>query len=135
MESSSFTPPLAAVFVAAASTFVLGGLWYGPLFAKRWQRLTGLTDEQLAAGSPARTFGLAFALAFVQAWVFAMFLGPEPSLALGLGAGAAAGLCWVGAAFGINDLFERRPLALWATNAGYHTLAFSLLGLVLALWP
>lgn len=135
MENTSFTPPLIAVLVAAMSSFLLGGLWYGPLFARRWQELTGLSDERLASGSPARVFGLSFVLAIVQAWVFAMFLGPDPSLALGLGAGASAGLCWVGAAFGINDLFERRPFALWAINAGYHTLAFTLYGLILALWP
>jgi len=135
MENAAFTPPLFAVLVAALSSFLLGGLWYGPLFARRWQRLTGLSDERLAAGGPARVFGLSFVLALVQAWVFAMFLGPDPSLALGLGAGASAGLCWVGAALAINDLFERRPFGLWAINAGYHTLAFTLYGLILALWP
>lgn len=136
METAApFTPSILAVLVAAVSSFLLGGLWYGPLFAKRWQRLAGLSDERLKAGNPARIFGLSFVLAFVQAWVFAMFLGPDPALPFALGAGASAGLCWVGAAFGINDLFERRPAALWAINAGYHTLAFSLFGLVFGLWP
>jgi len=134
MESASFQPSIASVFVAATSSFVLGGLWYGPLFGKRWQRLAGLSDERLRASHPAKVFGTAFVLAVIQAWVFAMFLGPTPSLALGLGAGASAGLCWVGAAFAINDLFERRPLGLWAVNAGYHTLAFTLYGLIFGLW-
>jgi len=134
METAAFQPSIVKVLAAAASSFVLGGLWYGPLFGKRWQRLAGLTDQQLAAGNPARIFGASFLLAIVQAWVFAMFLGPEPSLALGLGAGVSAGLCWVGAAFGVNDLFERRPLALWAVNAGYQTLAFTLFGLIFGLW-
>ena len=134
MESAAFQPSIVKVLAAAASSFVLGGLWYGPLFGKRWQRLTGLTEQQLDAGSPARVFGISFLLAIVQAWVFAMFLGPDPSLALGLGAGASTGLCWVGAALGVNDLFERRPLGLWAVNAGYHTIAFTLYGLVFGLW-
>jgi hypothetical protein len=134
METAAFQPSIVKVLVAAVSSFVLGGLWYGPLFGKLWQRLTGLTEQQLAAGNQARIFGLSFVLAFVQAWVFAMFLGADPSLALGLGAGASAGLCWVGAAFGINDLFERRSFGLWAVNAGYHTLAFTLYGLLFALW-
>jgi hypothetical protein len=134
METAAFQPSIVKVLVAAVSSFVLGGLWYGPLFSKPWQRLAGLTEQQLAAGGPAKVFGLSFVLALVQAWVFAMFLGPNPSLALGLGAGFSAGLCWVGAAFGINDIFERRPLALWAVNAGYHTLAFTLYGLIFALW-
>lgn len=134
METAvSFTPSILKVLVAALASFVVGGLWYGPLFGKAWQRLVGLADEQLKGGT-ARVFGVSFLLAVVQAWVFAMFLGPNPSLALGLGAGASAGLCWVGAAFGINDLFERRSLPLWAINAGYHTVAFTLYGLVFALW-
>ena len=131
--AQSFTPSLLKVLVAALASFLLGGLWYGALFAKTWQRLAGVADAALATGQ-ARVFGISFVLAFVQAWVFAMFLGPNPSLALGLGAGASAGLCWVGFALGINDLFERRPFGLWAINAAYHTLAFTIYGLLFALW-
>ncbi|MFN7942126.1 MAG: DUF1761 domain-containing protein [Thermoanaerobaculia bacterium] len=134
MESATFSPSLLHVLVAAVSSFVLGGLWYGPLFGKAWQRLAGLSDEALRARHPARLFGVSFVLAFAQAWIFAMFLGPRPALALGLGAGVSAGLGWVGAAFAINDLFERRRLPLWAINAGYHTLAFTLYGLIFGLW-
>lgn len=125
-----------AVLVAATSSFVLGGLWYSPvLFGKPWQRLTGLSDETLAGGNMALIFGGAFVLSLVASFVFAMFLGPRPSLQLGLGAGFSAGLCWVAASFGINYLFERKPFALFAINGGYHTLQFTLIGLVLALWP
>jgi hypothetical protein len=42
-----------------------------------------------------------------------------------------AGLCWVAASFGINYLFERKNLALFAINGGYHTLQFTLIGLIL----
>jgi hypothetical protein len=63
-----------------------------------------------------------------------MFLGPEPAPAFAIGVGALAGLCWVGASVGINDLFELRPRKLWAINAGYHTLGFTLFGVVFGLW-
>jgi hypothetical protein len=125
-----------AVLVAALSGFVLGGLWYSPvLFGKAWQKETGLSDEQLAQANMALIFGLAFVLCVIASFVFAMFLGPRPPLALGLGAGFSAGLCWVGASFGINYLFERKSLKLFLINAGYHTLQFTLIGLILALWP
>ncbi|HBD19770.1 MAG TPA: DUF1761 domain-containing protein [Arenimonas sp.] len=125
-----------AVLVAAVSSFVLGGLWYSPvLFGKAWQRETGLSDETLAGGNMALIFGLAFVLSLAAAFVFALFLGPRPSLELGVGAGASAGLFWVASSFGINYLFERKSLKLFAINAGYHTLQFTLIGLVLALWP
>lgn len=125
-----------AVLTAALASFVLGGLWYSPmLFGKAWQRETGLSDEKLAGGNMALIFGLAFVLCVAAAFVFAMFLGPRPPLALGLGAGASAGLFWVSSSFGINYLFERKSLKLFLINAGYHTLQFTLIGLILALWP
>jgi predicted membrane protein len=131
---AAFVPSLVRVLVAAAATFMLGGLWYGPLFGKAWQRRVGLTDEQLKSANMARTFGVSFVLSFVAAWVFAMFLGSEPDPAFAIGVGALAGLCWVGASFGINDLFEQRSFGLWAINAGYHTVAFTLYGVVFGLW-
>ncbi|MBD8526969.1 DUF1761 domain-containing protein [Pseudomarimonas arenosa] len=125
-----------AVLTAAIASFALGGVWYSPLlFAKAWQREAGLSDEQVQGGNVGLIFGLAFVLCVIASFVFAMFLGPRPPLALGLGAGFAAGLCWVAASFGINYLFERKSLKLFLINGGYHTLQFTLIGLILALWP
>lgn len=123
---------LLAVLAAAVSSFVLGGLWYSPaLFGNSWMRLTGQSEEKLKSGSMATIFGGAFLLNLISAWVFAMFLGPKPGIAFGAGAGFAAGLCWVAAAFGVNYLFERRPFGLWLVNGGYVTVQFLLIGLIL----
>jgi hypothetical protein len=123
---------LIAVLLCGVASLVLGAIWYSPLlFAKPWQRAAGLSDEQSKSGNMAVIFGTAFVLSLIAAYVFAMFLGPTMPLAGAVGAGFAAGLCWVGASFGINYLFERRPFALWAINAGYHTLQFTLFGLIL----
>ena len=124
-----------AVVVAAISTFVVGGLWYSPLlFGKAWQRETGLSDQQLASSSMPKIFGAALVLSLIAAFVFALFLGPRPSMPLGLGAGFSAGLCWVASSIGINYLFARRSLKLFFIDGGYHTVQFTLIGLVLALW-
>ena len=80
-----------------------------------------------------RAISTGLALSLLAAFVFGMFLGPKPSLALGLGAGFAAGFAWVAASFGINYLFERRGLKLLMVNGGYHTLQFTLYGLVFGL--
>ena len=125
-----------AVIVGAIASFLLGGLWYSPvLFGKAWQRETGLTDEQLKQGSMLKIFGLSLLLALLAAWNFANFLGPRPSVAFGTGVGFSAGLLWVAASFGINYLFERRSLKLFLINGGYHTVQFTIFGLVLALLP
>jgi len=124
-----------AVLAAAVATFALGGLWYSPaLFGKVWQREAGVNEEKMQSANMPLIFGLTFVLALIAAWVFALFLGPRPPMALGLGAGFSAGLCWVAASLGINYLFERKSLKLWLINGGYHTLQFTIIGLILALW-
>lgn len=123
---------LIAVLVCGVSSLVLGGIWYSPLlFAKAWQRSAGLSDEQAKSGNMAIIFGGAFVLSLIAAYVFGMFLGNSMPLVGAVGAGFAAGLCWVAASFAINYLFERRPLSLWLINGGYHTLQFTLFGLIL----
>ncbi|MBS0389413.1 MAG: DUF1761 domain-containing protein [Proteobacteria bacterium] len=123
------------VIAAALSAFVLGGIWYSPIaFFHPWKAAAQLTDAQLKQRSSLRTFGGALLLSLVAAAVFSLFLGPSPSLALGLGAGFSAGLCWVATSFAINYLFECRPLKLMLINGGYHTLQFTLYGLILGLW-
>jgi len=46
-----------AVVAAAASTFVIGGLWYGPVFGKTWMRLTGIAKGTPGQNSMGPTFG------------------------------------------------------------------------------
>jgi len=125
-----------AVIAAAISTFALGGLWYSPaMFFKAWQRGSGLTDDQLQKGGhPGKIYGGAFVLSLIAAAVFALFIGPKPDVGFATAAGFAAGLCWVGTSFGINYLFERKPFCLFLVNGGYHTVQFTLFGLILGLW-
>jgi hypothetical protein len=79
-------------------------------------------------------YGGAFVLSLIAAATFAMFLGKLP-VGTATAYGACAGICWVAASFGINYLFEHRSFKLWLINAGYHTLQFTIIGLILALWP
>ena len=123
---------LLAVLLCGVGSMVLGAIWYAPpLFGKAWQRRVGLTDEALAGGNMAIIYGGAFLLSLAAAYVFALFIGSDMGLGPSVAAGAAAGLFWVAASFGINYLFERRSLALWLINAGYHVLQFTLFGLIL----
>lgn len=79
-------------------------------------------------------FGLSLVLQFVAAAVLALFIGADPSLGFAVGAAASVGLCWVAPALGVIYLFEQRPLRHWAINAGYHVVAFTLMGVILGLW-
>ena len=126
-----------AVVAAALSSFVLGGLWYGPLFLGIWQQEAGVTAEQMEAGNPVVMFGGAFVLALVAAYGMAIAVravGSADALA-GFRDGLLVGLFFAATALGINYLFAQHTAALWAIDAGYAVLMFGLMGAILAAWP
>jgi hypothetical protein len=125
---------LVATLVATVAGFVLGALWYGPLFGTAWMAARGVSGDELQRRvNPGVAYGVTFVLGLVASFVFGMFLGPHPSLALGLGAGASAGVCWVATALATNYLFEGRPASLSFINGGFHAVRFTLIGLSFAL--
>ena len=125
-----------AILAATVSTFVLGGLWYSPvLFGRAWMRELGVNPEALASkGNLGLIMGLSFVLELIMAFNLAAFLGPKASLSFGLFAGAAAGFGWVALSFGVTYLFERKSRCLFFINAGYHGVAFTIMGAILGAW-
>lgn len=123
-----------AVLAAAVSAFVLGGLWYGPLFKHAWCREAGI-DPDARPKHPARVFGIAFAGSLLAAFAFAAFFGPAPDALHAAHNGLLVGAAWVATSFGINYAFAGRSLQLWLIDGGYHVLQFVLYGLVIGLWP
>jgi hypothetical protein len=123
-----------AVAVAAIAGFPLGALWYGVLFGKPWMTATGLTKERAKQADMARIYGTTLLLNLVIATSLAMFIGPSSDWMDGLFAGFMSGFTFVAAAFGITYLFEFRSLKLWAINAGYQVVAFSVMGTILGAW-
>jgi hypothetical protein len=123
-----------AVLAAALSAFLLGGVWYGPLFKHAWCRENGMDPNCPPNGHPAKIFGIAFLAALVAAAAFAIILRADPPLFIAVHAGFLTGLAYVGMSFGINYAFAGRSFKLWLIDAGYHTLQFTLYGLILGLW-
>jgi hypothetical protein len=124
-----------AVLAAGLSSMILGALWYSPmLFGASWMRESGMTEDKARSANMAKTMGTAFLLSVIGAGVFAMFLGPTATPIFGVSVGFAAGLCWVAGSYGINYLFEQRSLRLFLINGGYHTIQYTLIGLILGVW-
>lgn len=125
---------LVATLAATVLGFVLGALWYGPLFGKPWMSSVGLSREQLTADfSPAKTYGLTFVLGFIAAWMFGLYVGERPGFRFSVALGAAIGVCWVATSLATNYLFERRSARLILINGGYHALRFVLTGVAFGL--
>jgi len=124
-----------AIFVAAASAFVLGGIWYSPLmFVNRWMKEMGITPDSREKTNMIKIFGLSFLLSLVASFFLAMFIGHEASAAFGALAGLMAGLGWVFTYMGIICLFESRTLAYFLINAGYSVVSLTIMGFIIGVW-
>ncbi len=129
-----------AILVATLSTFVVGWLWYGPLFGKSWMTATGLTEEQLQQGNMAKIFGLAFLFELIMAFNLAMFLTGSPEAAeqinyqMGAFYGFLTGFGWVFFALAVTSLYEQKSWKYIFINGGYWTVAFTVMGLIIGAW-
>jgi len=125
-----------AILTATVSTFLLGGLWYSPvMFGRAWMKEIGIDPE--APGEKEKLgliMGVSFMLELIMAFNLAAFIGAKGTLAFGVLAGAAAGFGWVALAMGVTYLFERKSLRLFFINAGYHGVAFTIMGAILGSW-
>ena len=84
------------VAVATIAAFVLGWLWYGPLFSKPWLRELGMTQEHMSSQGPAMAPLLAvqFVATIITATVLAIIIerfGPGVTTGLTVGLLCAAG--------------------------------------------
>ncbi len=123
-----------SVMIAAISTFLIGGIWYGPLFGKAWMEAFGYSEDDLKKRSIPKTFGLSLLLAFIAALILEMFIGPEANMIFGSLAGFFAGFGWVATFLGILYLFEMQSMKVYLINAGYCVLSLTLMGLILGIW-
>jgi hypothetical protein len=129
-----------AVLVAALTSFMLGGAWYGKaLFGEVWNREAGRGEKkppETKSGDghhPTGVYVVSFLFALLAAYVFAIYLGHTTVLD-GLERGFLVGACVVAASFGINYMFAGRSWTMWLIDGGYHTVQFTIYGLILGAW-
>jgi hypothetical protein len=133
VETAMATMNWLGIVVAALSAFALGGIWYGPLFRLAWCREAGVDPS----GQPAHragVFAAAFVASFAAAAAFDWIIGPAPGLRMAILDGVVAGRGLVAASFALNYAFAQRSLTLWLIDGGYHTLQFTLYGVIFGLW-
>ena len=123
-----------SIIAAGVSAFLIGGIWYGPLFGRAWMKEFGFTEEDLKQRNITKTFGLSLVLALFSAINLDLFIGAEASLSFGAMAGLLAGIGWVATFMGIIYLFEMRSLAAFLINAGYCVIALTTMGAILGAW-
>jgi Protein of unknown function (DUF1761) len=125
---------LLAIFVAAAAGFLVGGLWYGPLFGKAWMAENGFTEEQLKNANMLKIYGLTFAFSVLSAVFLGhllAFFDTNTRSTMMISTGIALG--YIVPAIGTNYLFARKSGKLFAIDAGYWVVFYAAMGLVFAI--
>lgn len=126
---------LLAILIAAVSGFMVGGIWYGPLFGKAWQREIGLSDDDIKNMNAVKIYGLTLLFSILSA----VFLGHmlahfgEMSLRSTMMISIGVALGFIVPAIGTNYLFGRKSGKLFAIDAGYWVAFYAAMGLVFAL--
>lgn len=121
-----------AVIGAAIVAFVIGVLWYGPLFGKRWAALLGIPTT--GGGPPIAPFLAAnFVMTLVSATALAVLVTP---FANDVVTAAFVGvLVWVasGLVVKLNDLlFARRPVGLFYIDSIGQLVALVVMAIIVS---
>ncbi len=126
---------LLAILVAAISGFMVGGIWYGPLFGKAWQREIGLSDDALKNANALKIYGTTFLFSILSAVLLGHMLAHfgEMSLRSTMMISVGVALGFIVPAIGTNYLFGQKSGRLFAIDAGYWIAFYAAMGLVFAL--
>ncbi len=131
-----------AIGVCAILSMVIGFIWYGPLFGKKWAEIIGTSSQdaearkkmQQAAGP---LYGIQFLLSIFQVWVLAYYI---------VGWKDASGLTnalWIWAAFVLptvagasmwNNGSNKIKWSRFLIQTGYQLVLFAVYGIILGTW-
>jgi hypothetical protein len=135
---------MVAVLIAVVANFILGFLWYTPLFGKAWGTEMGFNMDEKPPGSELAK-GMIFMVIgnFLMAWVFAHNIAvwdpqtwgqPDPHMSPATQSISAAVFTWLGFYFP-GDLgsvaWERKSWKLFFINTGYHFVSLLLVAVIL----
>lgn len=126
-----------AVLVSVVWMFVLGFLWYGPIFGEPWMEMSGLTLEGIEADPPGAGVWISNLFSsivpiYVLAWIFVRM--NVNSLVSGLTSGLI-----ISAAFSLlpvitGGLFAKDPYALAWIEGGFQVAGWTVAGAILGAW-
>ncbi|MBX4189281.1 DUF1761 domain-containing protein [Candidatus Parcubacteria bacterium] len=130
-----------AVVVAAVVQMVLGYLWYGPLFGKKWMALMDIDPNNMGDKSGmGKRYALMFIGSLIMSWVlvYAITYAGLTIGTIGVTLGLLIGLMnWLGFIAPVtlgSVLWENKSWKLWWLNNGYYIVSLLLMGAILAAW-
>lgn len=123
-----------AILAATAAGFMLGGIWYGPLFGRAWMNAIGKTEADI---QPSPTpFVISFVTALITAIVLAALIHNLgfTSVLDGVVLGLLVGVGFIATAMGSDSAFCGWGLPLFLIQSGYRITYSVIMGIILAAW-
>ena len=140
---------LLAVLVAGIVPMIVGVLWYGPLFGKRWLQLMETTAEEIQEKgiNPLKTYGVSFLLALVTAFILAQLFAGMGGAARVVSIAGKSGDALAGVYLALMALiafilpvgyqsvaYEDRKAGLFWLNLGHNGVALLGQAVIVAAW-
>ena len=140
---------LLAVLVAGIVPMIVGVLWYGPLFGKRWLQLMETTAEEIQEKgiNPLKTYGVSFLLALVTAFILAQLFAGMGGAARVVSIAGKSGDALAGVYLALMALiafilpvgyqsvaYEERKAGLFWLNLGHNGVALLGQAVIVAVW-
>ncbi len=132
-----------AVLVCGVVAIVLGFVWYGPLFGKKWLQITGADKADMARREEMmkgvwKLYLTQFALALFQAGALAWYIvaleGVRPGVATALCIWAAFIMPTIASGSMWNNDSAKVSWVKFLIQAGYNLVLFILFALILVNW-
>lgn len=128
-----------AILVCGVLAMVVGYLWYGPLFGKKWMEVVKASPADLAKRqemqkSAGPLYFIQFVLTLFQVWVLATYFNDNQALTNSL---------WIWAAFIVpviagtamwNNDSAKISWTRFLIQSGYQLVIFVIFGLILSNW-
>jgi hypothetical protein len=127
----------AAVWVCVVLSFVLGFIWYGPLFGDPWMQMVGLDRATVEANPPGAGPWITNLVAsvlpiYVMAWLFQKM--NVTSVMTGAWIGFLISFTFVFLSEMTGDMFAGNPYALSWITGGFTVVIITISGAILGGW-
>ena len=131
-----------AILAGAVFSMILGAIWYGPLFGKKWMEIIGIDPNDIEAKkkmqkSAGPLYAVQFLLTLFQVLVLAHLIADTSKV------GGLERSLWIWAAFVIPTMAggvmwtNQKSKLKWARfliQGGYQLVLFTAFGLLLQFW-
>jgi len=131
-----------AIIVSAIFSMVLGALWYGPLFGRKWMEIVGVSPADMERRKEmqkgvGKLYLIQFLLTLFQVWVLAYYIAGWQEVS------GVQNALWIWAAFIIptiagtamwNNDSAKISWARFLIQGGYQLILFVVFGLILTYW-